>query len=48
MITSLVFLSSGIFLGWSLGANHAGIFWGQLLALRWFALKLLPYYVVFL
>lgn len=28
MITSLVFLSSGIFLGWSLGANHAGIFWG--------------------
>lgn len=28
MITSLIFLSSGIFLGWSLGANHAGIFWG--------------------
>ncbi len=28
MITSLFFLSSGIFLGWSLGANHTGIFWG--------------------
>ncbi len=28
MITSLFFLSSGMFLGWSLGANHAGIFWG--------------------
>lgn len=28
MIRSLIFLSSGAFLGWSLGANHAGIFWG--------------------
>lgn len=28
MIQALLFLSSGIFLGWSLGANHAGIFWG--------------------
>ncbi len=34
MITSLLFLSSGLFLGWSLGANNAANFWGTAVGTR--------------
>lgn len=34
MLGSLFFLSSGLFLGWSLGANHAGNIWGTAVGTR--------------
>ena len=34
MIASLLFLSSGLFLGWSLGANNAANFWGTAVGTR--------------
>lgn len=34
MIRALIFLSSGLFLGWSLGANNAANFWGTAVGTR--------------
>ena len=34
MLTTLFFLSSGIFLGWSLGANDAANVWGTAVGTR--------------
>ena len=39
MITILVFLSSGLFLGWSLGANDAANVWGTAVGTRMVGFK---------